>query len=100
MRLETELFGATFQNPVLLAAGTCGFGQELSEVLDLNALGGFVTKSVTVEPRRGNEAPRVAEFAGGMLNSIGLANPGLDATRRERIAKTVAFELDTVVSAR
>jgi dihydroorotate dehydrogenase (NAD+) catalytic subunit len=85
VRLAQELFGAQFQNPVLLAAGTCGFGQELVEVVDLEALGGFVTKSVTLEPRRGNAAPRVAEFAGGMLNSVGLANPGLEATRREKL---------------
>lgn len=85
MKLQTELFGATFQNPVLLAAGTCGFGLELADVVDLDALGGFVTKSVTLEPREGNPAPRVAEFAGGMLNSIGLANPGLEATRRLKL---------------
>ena len=85
MRSSQELLGARFQNPVLLAAGTCGFGQELSEVVDLDALGGFVTKSVTLEPRQGNPAPRVAEFAGGMLNSVGLANPGLEATRREKL---------------
>lgn len=85
MRLEVELFGARFQSPVLLAAGTCGFGQELSEVLDVDALGGFVTKSVTLEPRSGNPPPRVTEFAGGMLNSIGLANPGLKRTRAEKL---------------
>ncbi len=85
MRLQTELFGATFQNPVLLASGTCGFGQELADVLDLDALGGFVTKSVTLEPRVGNHAPRVAEFSGGMLNSIGLANPGLEGTREGKL---------------
>lgn len=85
MRLQTEVFGTTFQTPVLLAAGTCGFGLELSEVLDLDALGGFVTKSVTLEPRRGNPPPRVAEFAGGMVNSVGLANPGLAATRRDKL---------------
>ena len=85
MRLETSVFGTTFQNPVLLAAGTCGFGRELEEVLDLDALGGFVTKSVTVEPRAGNPAPRVTEFPGGMLNSVGLANPGLDRTRAEKL---------------
>lgn len=85
MRLTLELFGAHFQNPVMLAAGTCGFGQELVDVLDLDRLGGFVTKSVTLEPRRGNPAPRVAEFPGGMLNSIGLANPGLEAARREKL---------------
>jgi dihydroorotate dehydrogenase (NAD+) catalytic subunit len=85
VRLSQELFGAQFQNPALLAAGTCGFGEELSEVVDLDALGGFVTKSVTLEPRRGNPAPRVAEFAGGMLNSVGLANPGLEATLRDKL---------------
>ncbi len=83
--LGQKVFGLDFQNPVLLAAGTCGFGMELRDVTDLEALGGFVTKSVTVEPRHGNAAPRVAELEGAMLNSIGLANPGLDAVRREKI---------------
>lgn len=85
MKLATELFGTEFQTPVLLAAGTCGFGMELADVLDVDALGGFVTKSVTLEPRRGNAAPRVAEFGGGMLNSIGLANPGLEGTLRDKL---------------
>ncbi len=85
MRLETEVFGSTFQTPVLLAAGTCGFGMELADVLDVDALGGLVTKSVTLEPRLGNPAPRVAEFAAGMLNSVGLANPGLEGTRRDKL---------------
>lgn len=85
MRLSTELFGVRFQNPVLLAAGTCGFGMELRDVIDVDRLGGLVTKSVTVEPRIGNASPRVAEFAGGMLNSVGLANPGLEAARREKL---------------
>jgi dihydroorotate dehydrogenase (NAD+) catalytic subunit len=92
VKLETQAFGVEFQNPVLLAAGTCGFGMELEEVLDLEALGGFVTKSVTVQPRGGNPAPRVTEFAAGMLNSVGLANPGLEGVRREKlpwIAKNV-----------
>lgn len=85
MRLEQSLFGTTFQNPVLLAAGTCGFGREVDGVLDLEALGGMVTKSVTLEPRRGNAPPRVAEFGAGMLNSIGLANPGVDAVRERKL---------------
>lgn len=85
MNLATRVLDTDFQNPVLLAAGTCGFGEELQDVLDLEAIGGFVTKSVTLEPRRGNPAPRVTEFAGGMLNSIGLANPGLERTRSEKL---------------
>ena len=85
MRLATHLFGVRFQNPVLLAAGTCGFGMELEDVIDVDRLGGFVTKSVTLEARAGNAPPRVAEFGGGMLNSIGLANPGLAGARREKL---------------
>jgi len=85
MRLDQTLFGATFQNPVLLAAGTCGFGEELRDVLDLNALGGIVTKSVTLEPRAGNPAPRVVEAGNAMLNSIGLANPGLEKVCAEKL---------------
>ena len=75
--LSRELFGQRFQNPLLLAAGTAGFGKELDGVLDLERLGGLVTKAVSREPRDGNAAPRVAEFPGGMLNSVGLANPGV-----------------------
>lgn len=85
MNLEQTLFGLHFQNPVLLAAGTCGFGPELQDVLDLEALGGLVTKSVTVEPRRGNAAPRVAELPEAMVNSIGLANPGLEVVRATKL---------------
>lgn len=85
MNLTQNLFGTVFQNPVLLASGTCGFGEEVSDLIDLDALGGFVTKAVTVEPRQGNPAPRVCEFAAGMLNSVGLANPGVDVVRTEKL---------------
>lgn len=64
---------------MLLAAGTAGFGREIDGVIDLDALGGIVTKAVTPEPRRGHPGPRVAEFPGGMLNAVGLANPGVEA---------------------
>jgi dihydroorotate dehydrogenase (NAD+) catalytic subunit len=80
-----QLFGVTFQNPVLLASGTAGFGREVCGVSALDALGGIVTKAVTPEPRRGHPAPRVAEFAGGMLNAVGLANPGVDAVRAHEL---------------
>ena len=82
-QLSRTVFGRHFQNPVLLAAGTAGFGRELSGVVDLDRLGGLVTKAVSVEPRSGNRPPRVAEFRGGMLNSVGLANPGLTTVREE-----------------
>jgi len=72
------MLGAHFQNPVLLAAGTAAFGREVDGVIDLDALGGIVTKAVTPEPRPGHRGPRVAEFVGGMLNAVGLANPGVE----------------------
>jgi len=72
-----NLFGTDFQNPILLAAGTAGFGRELDRVIDLDLLGGIITKAVTPEPRQGHPALRVAEFRGGMLNAVGLANPGV-----------------------
>jgi len=81
--MAVTVLGSGFRNPVLLAAGTAGFGREVAGVLDLAAVGGLVTKAVSLEPRAGNPAPRVSEYAGGMLNSVGLANPGLDAVRAE-----------------
>ena len=81
--LSLELFGRRFQNPLLLAAGTAGFGRELAGTLDLDRLGGLVTKAVSLEPRTGNPSPRVGEFFGGMLNSVGLANPGVERVRRD-----------------
>ncbi|MDH3497091.1 MAG: dihydroorotate dehydrogenase [Gemmatimonadota bacterium] len=78
-------FGSTFQNPILLASGTAGFGRELADAVDLDALGGLITKSVSPEPRVGHPTPRVAEFAGGMLNAIGLANPGVEAVARQEL---------------
>jgi dihydroorotate dehydrogenase (NAD+) catalytic subunit len=80
-RLAVTAAGITFQNPILLASGTAGYGRELAGVVDLDRLGGLVTKAVSVEPRSGAPAPRVADFAGGMINAIGLANPGLEAVR-------------------
>ena len=81
--LSRTVLGRTFQNPLVLAAGTAGFGRELAGVVDLDRLGGLVTKAVSLAPRPGNRPPRVAEFRGGMLNSVGLANPGLERVRDE-----------------
>ena len=75
--LSRDFLGQRFQNPILLASGTAGYGRELAGVIDLDQLGGLVTKAVSLAPRHGNPPPRVAEFRGGMLNSVGLANPGL-----------------------
>jgi dihydroorotate dehydrogenase (NAD+) catalytic subunit len=79
--LAVTVAGIDFQNPVLLAAGTAAYGRELARVIDLDALGGLVTKAVSIEPRHGAPAPRVAEFEGGMINAVGLANPGVEEVK-------------------
>jgi len=81
-----EVAGLVFQNPVVLAAGTAGYARELDDVVDLNRLGGLVTKAVSPEPRPGNPALRVADFSAGMINAVGLANPGLEAVRQDPLA--------------
>ena len=81
--LRVSAASIEFQNPVLLAAGTAAYGRELEGVMNLDALGGIVTKAVSPEPRKGAPSPRVAEFDGGMINAVGLANPGLDVVRRD-----------------
>ncbi len=85
MNLSQTIFGAHFQNPVLLAGGTAGYGRELDGILDLDALGGMVTKAVTPEPRRGNPPLRATEFGVGMMNSVGLANVGLEGFRTGKL---------------
>jgi dihydroorotate dehydrogenase (NAD+) catalytic subunit len=93
--LQSVVSGLTFQNPVVLASGTAGYGAELDRVVDLDSLGGFVTKAVSVDARAGAPSPRVAEFEGGMINAVGLANPGLDAVRREHLPWLASHLPDT-----
>lgn len=83
--LVTSVAGLEFQNPIVLASGVAGYGQELSGVTRIDALGGFVTKAVSVEPRKGNAPMRVAEVRGGMINAVGLANPGLEEVRQKHL---------------
>ncbi|MDD3044325.1 MAG: dihydroorotate dehydrogenase [Candidatus Delongbacteria bacterium] len=87
--------GITLKNPVLTASGTFGYGEEFAELYDLSALGGIVTKAITPEVRIGNLMPRIAETEFGMLNSIGLANVGLDEFLEKKIP--VIRTLNTVV---
>ena len=93
--LQVQAAGLTFQNPIVLAAGTAAYGQELHGVVDLASLGGLVTKAVSPQPREGAPAPRVAEFGGGMINAVGLANPGVAAVRAEHLP-WLARELPSV----
>lgn len=83
--MTQELFGVEFQSPVLLASGTCGYGEEYAGLIELDEIGGLVTKAVSVEPRPGNPPHRVAETPGGMINAIGLQNVGLDRFKTEKL---------------
>ncbi len=83
--LTTALGALQLNNPVLTASGTCGFGRELAEIYELSELGALIVKGITVEPRSGNPSPRIAETPAGMLNSIGLENPGLEGFIREEL---------------
>ena len=83
--LSVDLAGLRLANPVMTASGTSGYGPEYAPYLDLRQLGAFVTKAVTVKPRKGNPPPRTAETAAGMLNAIGLANVGLDRFVAEKV---------------
>ena len=78
MNTKVNIAGVTFDNPVMVASGTFGSGEEFSEFVDLNRLGAVVTKGVANVPWPGNPTPRIAEVYGGMLNAIGLQNPGID----------------------
>ena len=83
--ISVEFAGLKLGNPVFTASGTCGYADELGEFMDLNSLGGFVTKSITVHPQKGNPVPRIVETDSGMLNAIGLANVGLDKFIEEKL---------------
>jgi dihydroorotate dehydrogenase (NAD+) catalytic subunit len=84
-----------FRNPVILPSGTAGYGHELEGVIDLDRVGGFVTKAVSVAPRPGAPSPRVAEFPGGMINAVGLANPGMASVCSEHLPWLAAHHRGT-----
>jgi dihydroorotate dehydrogenase (NAD+) catalytic subunit len=83
--ISVEFGGLKLANPVFTASGTCGYADELADFMDMNALGGFITKSITRKPRKGNPTPRIVETDSGMLNAIGLANIGLDKFIEEKL---------------
>jgi dihydroorotate dehydrogenase (NAD+) catalytic subunit len=82
---SVNIAGLSFRNPVVLASGTAGYGREVDDVIDLSQIGGISTKAVSVEPRHGAKPLRVAEFAGGMINAVGLANPGVEVVKRDAL---------------
>jgi dihydroorotate dehydrogenase (NAD+) catalytic subunit len=83
--LSVEIGKLKLKNPVMLASGTVGYGNEISEFIDLNKIGAIVTKSISLNPRKGNKPQRIVETPSGMLNAIGLANVGLDEFIKEKI---------------
>lgn len=96
-KLATEVCGVAFKNPLIAASGTCGFGQELSQYHPLSSWGGLALKGSTLHPRKGNPGPRIAETPSGILNAVGLQNPGIDVFLNEELPP-IAGE-DTVLIA-
>ena len=96
IRLEVDLGFIKLKNPLILASGTCGYGDE--EVFDLNKVGGFVTKSLSLNPKKGNPPPRIYETPCGMLNSIGLENIGIERFLKEKLPKLSSLSTAIIVS--
>lgn len=86
-----SLCGITLSNPVMAASGTFGFGQEFRDIYDINQLGSFSFKGTTLNPREGNPCPRIAECPGGMLNAVGLQNPGVRQVIQEELPRLASF---------
>ena len=95
MDLSVDLGGLRLINPVIAASGTFGYGLEYSSLVDLNGLGAFSTKGLSLKPKIGNPVPRVIETSSGMLNSIGLENIGIDAFLTEKL--TQLKNIDTCI---
>ncbi|MDZ7294390.1 MAG: dihydroorotate dehydrogenase [candidate division KSB1 bacterium] len=96
--LRVSIGSLTLNNPVLVASGTFGYGEEFAPYFDLSVLGGVVTKTITLEPRAGNPPPRIAETAAGMLNSIGLANVGVEVFVREKLPALQRYSTAIIVN--
>jgi len=96
--LITKLGGISLKNPVLVAAGCFGYGEEYSKIIDLNKLGGIITKTITLHPKEGNPPPRLVETPAGLLNSIGLENPGVDIFIKEKLPFLQKFHTAVIVS--
>lgn len=98
MNMKVNLAGVEFKNPVMEASGTFGSGAEYSEFVDLNRLGAVVTKGVANVPWPGNPTPRIAETYGGMINAIGLQNPGIDVFTRRDIPFLKQYDTKIIVN--
>ena len=99
MNTEVNLAGIKMKNPVTVASGTFGYGREFSEFMDLNKLGGIITKGTSLKLRTGNNPPRICEVEGGMLNSIGLQNPGVEYFAENDLPWLRKFDTKIIVNA-
>ncbi|HZG70213.1 MAG TPA: dihydroorotate dehydrogenase [Chondromyces sp.] len=97
-RLHVELPGLSLKNPVMPASGCFGFGREFSQLYDLSKLGAIMIKATTEEPRFGNPTPRVAETPGGMLNAIGLQNPGLEKVMENELPWLSQYDVPIIAN--
>ncbi len=95
---RVNIAGVVFVNPVIAASGTYGFGREYSDYVDLNKIGGISVKGLTLQPRLGNDTPRIAETPSGILNSVGLQNPGVDAFIRDEIPYLKQFDTKIIAN--
>ena len=96
--MRVTLAGMTMKNPVVVASGTFGFGREYSQFFDLSELGGICAKGLTLLPREGNPAPRIAETPMGILNSVGLQNPGVDAFIAEELPFLRQYDVKVIAN--
>ncbi|MGY3778798.1 dihydroorotate dehydrogenase [Isobaculum melis] len=97
-RLAVNLPGLALKNPIMPASGCFGFGEEYAKYFDLNQLGAIMIKAATLEPRFGNPTPRVAETPSGMLNAIGLQNPGIDEIMQVKLPKLGAYDVPIIAN--
>ncbi len=98
VNLSVNLSGLTLSNPIIPASGCFGYGKEFSEYYDINILGSFCMKGTTKEPRFGNETPRIAESSSGMLNSVGLQNPGIEHVVQQELKEIRAYYSKPVIA--
>lgn len=97
-RLAVKLPGLNLKNPIIPASGCFGYGEEFSEYYDLSLLGGIMIKAITLEPRVGNDLPRVCETDAGMMNAIGLKNPGLEVVIQEKLPFLEQFDTEIIAN--
>lgn len=98
MNTSVNIAGVTLKNPVVTASGTFGNGRENGEYFDLSQLGGICVKAITLKPKAGNESPRIAEVTAGILNSVGLQNPGVEYFMREDLPYLRTFDTKVIAN--